>query len=593
MSVLQGEQAPRFHSVTIPAGAYTQQQHGPAAATVAAVLASAAAAAGRAQLPLNGKSHAAAAHAAAAAAAAAAAPLAQAPGGSEAGAADVQVRRHSDPTPVKGRMSEDAAQDEGGCPESATAMSSGQSPFAFVHVDPPDLAVTAELQQLQAHGPDQQETLRLLESYPLSNPSSGVPSPLPSLPLTPEQAASWGQAGPPQHSGKHSQQKLLQLLQSQHQLQQQQQHLPSGLQQQAQAAIQQQQQQQRLHQQSQADMLQQQQEQALLSQLQRLGTQDLKAGINAHVQNSRGADAAQVSQQQEQVQDDLGEVYTPFDSPFYQDLSWAPCASISGLDSTHASFSAQNSSSVGVAQSVQASDSGGVSSPFIQQLRSAVMGAAAAAEAVPASAASASVLPVEGSFSQFDAPVARLVSEPVLRQALTIEYRAGMTPMAAAAMEAVSVHAGSRRSSGPPSLPVSRLSSAHTPAAAAADGSGSPEQAAAGEPAAAGLGLQLDVAAAADVGPVAGTPEGAAAASVVLAEPSAKSPGKTPPGAGSVAQQTDQQPPLRMWRSHMDVPQGVRCSTAGDSEGEPVQRPPWMRLLGLRRSVAGGSLSSG
>lgn len=629
-ALLQIEQTARFHSVTVGEVAWQRQAHPETSAAAAAVAAAAAAlatattAAAAHALPPNGKASAPTRNAAAAVPAgkpAAAADAAAQPAAATAAVAAAEVqqhtRRHSDPMPGKACLSGDGSPQ---CPESATAMSSGQSPFAFVHVGPPGLAHTTELQQMQLVGAKYQQdgkqqdpnaTLRLLESYPLSNPESASVSPNRSAAATPELTGS----GWDPHHGQQLQKPDL------HQSKQQQLQTASKQQQQAQL---------RRHGSSSSSggsgeqrrhakgisKHQQQDGQHLQRQQQRKGVAQSSPQAGSGKQESAFEGSAAVAAAAAAASaaaapadgEGLGDVYTPYDSPFFQDLdmgSWAPSASVSGLDSQPNSLSVRVPSAAMTAAGVVmfSSDSGSATSPF-SHLQQRLQQAGLRCAALPPG--SGSVAGTEGSIVQPDGSTIAGGSpgKRVLKEALTIEYQAGMTPMAAAAVEAVSVHA-SRRSNtvAPGSQPGSRPGSAlsggpHAVAAAAvaaevASGtlpvSTNCNGAAAGSSSGSSGGSQADVAASADNGG-----PGALAAFSVLVDgllgKAHSAPVKSlPRGTTPVS---DQQQKLRGWRSNMDAPKAVGAgdAAADDADGgtEPV-RPAWMRLLGIRRSLPGGA----
>jgi hypothetical protein len=329
------------------------------------------------------------------------------------------------------------------------------------------------------------------------------------------------------------------------------------------------------------------------------------------------AAAAAAAAREEEEEENLGEVFTPFDSPFYQDLdmgSWAPSASV--CDSQPNSLgvcmpsgaaaalgvsipSGAAAAAPAVAAAMSSVDSGTAGGPFVEQLQQAGLRPAAAAAGA------------EGSFTaQGEGANAAALSwsgEPVLKQAVTIEYHAEMTPMAAAAAEAVSVHgppgrrsggtapgsvAGSRPGSvvgnGPHAAAAAAVAAAAAagalPSAANCNGCGPTGGSAHGS--SSGGGSQADVAASADTcAPAAGA--GALgkfpSAPVQQQQHSARSP------APAVSDQQQ----LRGWSSHMDAPRGAAAGAgvgadAADSNVEPP-RPAWMRLLGIRRSLPGGA----
>lgn len=652
---VQLDKVNRFHSSTlIDAGQRQRQQlNAPVAAAAAAALASAAAAtAAGHSLPPNGKvlpgargvlptaavpavKTAVAAKPAPAEAVAPLAAAAAAAAAAPAGSVGQVPRRHSDPLPPKGRLSveDEAAVTSPACPESGTAvtdtMSSGQSPFAFVHVGPPGLACTSELQQLQVHGQEHPSDagLRLLQSYPLSNTTSEVGSPLPSAASTPDPAA----AGWLQHSGKKRQQQHLQnglhqqhhhhhlhLAAKQQQYRVQQQQQPQrGLHQQQQQPQQRQQQgsngssrdtaslqpQPQLPQQRQAgfDLQQPHPQQQLPPHLQPPST-EVPSAFEAS--GSIAAAAAAAAAEDAVAAAELAEVYSPFDSPFFQDLTWAPSASVCDMNSNPGSVS-MHSSFLAAAGVVMASESGSVGAANSIQLQQS--GLPPALQIGSGSVGSGLMGSPEGvGLVQGDSILPLPSDQPVLKQALTIEYQANLTPMAAAAAEAVSVHGGRLTSTAAESLPNSRPGSvvANGPHAAAAaavaaaveEGEGGGKDAAAHAAVGKGSALhssasssQADVAASADTG--AAAPAATAAASVmvhgVLGGKAHSAPSKSP---GRTTPVSDQSQLMRPWKSYVDAPRAdvEACEGASaDAAGEPV-RPAWMRLLGIRRSSAPG-----
>jgi hypothetical protein len=302
---------------------------------------------------------------------------------------------------------------------------------------------------------------------------------------------------------------------------------------------------------------------------------------------------------------ELAEVYSPFDSPFFQDLTWAPSASVCDMNSNPGSAS-MHSSFLAAAGVVMASESGSVGAANSFQLQQS--GLRPALQIGSGSVGSSLMGSPEGvSLVQADSILPLPSDQPVLKQALTIEYQANLTPMAAAAAEAVSVHGGrTSTSTAAESLPYSRPDSvvANGPHAAAAAavaaaveaGEGGSTHAAA--PAAVGKGSilqssasssQADVAASADT---AAAPAATAAASVmvngVLGGKAHSAPSKSP---GRTTPLSDQSQLMRPWKSYVDAPraEAEACDGASaDAAGEPV-RPAWMRLLGIRRSSAPGA----
>jgi hypothetical protein len=485
-------------------------------------------------------------------------------------------------------------------------MSSGQSPFAFVHVGPPGLACTTKLQQVQLVNAKYQQngkqdpnaTLRLLESYPLSNTEFASVSPNRSAAATPDLTGNgWGP-----HHGQHLQKQDLHQVKKQTQLRQNGSSSGSG------GGSREQPQVNGISRHRQQDGQQDgQQEGQRLQQQQQKGVTQLSPQAGIGKEQSVFEDAAAAAAAAAAADGEgLGEVYTPYDSPFYQDLdmgSWAPSASVCGLDSQPNSLSVRASSSAMMAAGVVmfSSDSGLATSPFAhlqQQLQ----------QAGPLSAAllplpsSGSVAGTEASIVQPDGSTtaAPSLDKPVLKEALTIEYQAGMTPMAAAAAEAVAVHAsrrsipavlGSQPGSRPASVNHGGPYTAAAAAVAAAVASGalpvSINGAAAGSSGAgsSGGGSQADVAASADNG-------GPAAANVLvdgLIGKAQSAPVKSPPRGTTPV--SDQQQKLRGWRSHIDAPKaaaaGGGAAAAAAGGGAELVRPVWMRLLGIRRSLPG------
>jgi hypothetical protein len=312
-----------------------------------------------------------------------------------------------------------------------------------------------------------------------------------------------------------------------------------------------------------------------------------------------------------------GEVFTPFDSPFYQDLTWAPSASVCGMDSNPGSFCVGGVPlSVGCLSSAAmaaapgtacGSDFGSIGSPFQQMLQ--LQQAGLQAGVVPGSG---SVSGPEGSLYGPGPSVVQSSGGPVLRQALTITYQEGLTPMAAAAVEAVSVHQTSRRSvsvtAQPGSRPLSFLgagpqqftSLGAVPAGVWAQLNSSSGQLPAplsAAPAGSAGGRQ-DVAASADNSCTAAlAPELAAtaAASVVVEGLASKPHSHAAPAKSPVRSTTpvsdQQQSQLHSWGRLKDAPStgAAAGSGAGIAGEEAVQRPAWMRLLGIRRSLPGGA----
>jgi hypothetical protein len=543
-----------------------------------------------------------------------------------------QQRRHSDPMPAKTRLSaEEPAAVSPQCPDSA--MTSGQSPFAYVTVAPPGLGDSAELRQVQQHAAGavqhaEDPAMRLIQSYPLSNPTSDTGSSLPSA-ASPTPDPAWHQQQHGKHglrhhhgSGKqhaHVQQRALQQAEQQGQgvLQQQQQHSQQAQQQLVGQQVQRQD----------GAALQQQGQQQMVAQdsLTAAGSGSVLGALKSlHGSAAALAAAAAADAADEAAVSDgeaSGEVFTPFDSPFYQDLTWAPSASVCGMDSNHGSFSVSagplsvghvSSAAMAASGTVCGSDCGSLGSPFQHMLQ--LQQAGQRGGVVPGSG---SVSGPEGSLYGPD-PSATLQSsgEPVLREALTIAYQEGLTPMAAAAVEAVSVHQTSRRSisvtAQPGSRPTSFLgagpqqfkSAGALPAGVWAQLSSSNGQGPEPTPAtAAGStgGGRQDVAASADNSCTAApAPELAAtaAASVVVEGLASKPHSHAAPAKSPVRSTTpvsdQQQPQLHTWDSLKDAPStGAAAAAAGEKAGvtgeEAVQRPAWMRLLGIRRSLPGGA----
>lgn len=366
--------------------------------------------------------------AAAAAAVAAAASTVRQQGSAQSGEVP---RRHSEPLPSLRWSQEMLVQQGGGGGTTTTSaaadangllpgaehdtMSSGMSPFAVVHVAPPGYdGSDAELQQqLQLGG-------QLVLGPQHGGAHGGVSQPLHGPAGAGAAAAyeAWQLTGKQQHPMQQQQWKSRSVPDQMHAAQQvvlvQHPVIIRGAQ-------------------------EQQQQQGLQQEL--AAAQELPPPAAA---------AAAVAQPGEGEGWCEGEMYTTFDSPFYLGGLWAPSPSASDLDQLSAPLSAPDalSPSGSGARPGSAVASPG-SSLTVAQITAAHAAAAAAIVAAVGheeAAAAAAAPPVQQ----------QLQTRPSLNQALTIQYNADMTPLAAAAAAAVSLHPPSRRNSGGASQPSSR-----------------------------------------------------------------------------------------------------------------------------------------